>query len=91
MQQQIRHFTVAKHTCYLGCCVQERIAQAQHTGGEDRPRQEDGGEERGSSAVVKATHLSLVDASHTTAVTDLQWLPGLAFTRDGRPPTATKV
>ena len=72
--------------------MQERIAQAQHTGDEDRPKQGDGGsEERGSSAVVKATHLSLVDASHTTAVTDLQWLPGLAFARDGRPPTATKV
>lgn len=70
--------------------MQERIAQAQHAGEEERPRQEDG-EERGSTAVVKPSHLSLVDASHTTAVTDLQWLPGLAFTRDGRPPTASKV
>lgn len=70
--------------------MQERIAQAQRAGEEDKPKQEDG-QERGSTAVVKASHLSLVDASHTTAVTDLQWLPGLAFTRDGRPPTATKV
>ena len=43
------------------------------------------------TAVVKGSHLSLVDASHTTCVTDLQWLPGMSFTRDGRPPTATKV
>lgn len=67
--------------------VQERIAQAQPLAD---ARQEEG-EERGSSAVVKPSHLSLVDASHTTAVTDLQWLPGMAFARDGRPPTATKV
>lgn len=43
------------------------------------------------TAVVKGSHLSLVDASHTTCVTDLQWLPGMSFTRDGRPPTAPKV
>ena len=43
------------------------------------------------TAVVKGSHMSLVDASHTTCVTDLHWLPGMAFTRDGRPPTATRV
>lgn len=43
------------------------------------------------TAVVKGSHMSLVDASHTTCVTDLHWLPGMAFTRDGRPPTASRV
>ena len=50
-----------------------------------------GTEEKGMTAVVKGSHMSLVDASHTTCVTDLHWLPGMAFTRDGRPPTATRV
>ena len=38
--------------------------------------------------VVRHQHLSLVDASHHSSVTDLQWLPGMAITGKGRPPTA---
>ena len=72
--------------------VQERIAQSRPAGEEGRSSKEDvGGEEKGMTAVVKGSHMSLVDASHTSCVTDLQWLPGMAFTRDGRPPTATRV
>ena len=72
--------------------MQERIAQSRPAGEEGKGSKEDAGsEERGMTAVVKGSHLSLVDASHTTCVTDLQWLPGMSFTRDGRPPTATKV
>jgi len=72
--------------------LQERIAQSRPAGEEGKGSKEDAGsEDRGMSAVVKGSHLSLVDASHTTCVTDLQWLPGMSFTRDGRPPTATKV
>ena len=72
--------------------MQERIAQSRPAGEEGKGGKEDAGsEERGMTAVVKGSHLSLVDASHTTCVTDLQWLPGMSFTRDGRPPTATRV
>ena len=76
----------------VGTNLQERIAQSRPAGEEGKASKEDAGsEERGMTAVVKGSHLSLVDASHTTCVTDLQWLPGMSFTRDGRPPTATKV
>ena len=72
--------------------LQERIAQSRAGGGESRSSKDEvGGEEKGMTAVVKGSHMSLVDASHTTCVTDLHWLPGMAFTRDGRPPTATRV
>lgn len=72
--------------------LQERIAHSRPAGGEARSSKDEvGGEEKGMTAVVKGSHMSLVDASHTTCVTDLHWLPGMAFTRDGRPPTATRV
>lgn len=72
--------------------LQERIAQSRPAGAEGRAsKDEAGAEERGMTAVVKGSHMSLVDASHTTCVTDLHWLPGMAFTRDGRPPTASRV
>ncbi|KAL0054665.1 hypothetical protein WJX82_000717 [Trebouxia sp. C0006] len=85
--------------CYNGQIImwdtasqEERIAQSRPAGEEGKASKEDAGsEERGMTAVVKGSHLSLVDASHTTCVTDLQWLPGMSFTRDGRPPTATKA
>lgn len=72
--------------------LQERIAQSRPAGVEGRASKDEvGAEEKGMTAVVKGSHMSLVDASHTTCVTDLHWLPGMAFTRDGRPPTATRV
>lgn len=71
---------------------QERVAQSRGSGAERRgSKEEAGGEDTGLTAVVKGSHLSLVEASHTTCVTDLHWLPNMHFTRDGRPPTATKV
>ena len=72
--------------------VQERIAQSRPAGREARSSKDEvSSEDKGMNAVVKGSHMSLVDASHTTCVTDLHWLPGMAFTRDGRPPTATRV
>eukprot|EP00891_Asterochloris_glomerata_P001605 jgi/Astpho2/1605/e_gw1.00028.2.1_t len=44
--------------------------------------------DRAAIPVVRHQHLSLVDASHHSSVTDLQWLPGMAITGKGRPPTA---
>ncbi len=88
------HHCCCGHVQLLTLCTtsQERIAQSRPAGEEGKGSKEDAGsEERGMTAVVKGSHLSLVDASHTTCVTDLQWLPGMSFTRDGRPPTATKV
>lgn len=82
--QHIAHGSVA--------VLQERIAQSRPAGAEGRASKDEAGpEEKGMTAVVKGSHMSLVDASHTTCVTDLHWLPGMAFTRDGRPPTATRV
>ena len=72
--------------------LQELIAQSQSAGDcGDVSKEDAGGEEKALTVVLKASHMSLVDASHTTVVTDLTWLPNMSFTRDGRPPTATKV
>ncbi|KAK9820498.1 hypothetical protein WJX72_010908 [[Myrmecia] bisecta] len=58
---------------------EERLAHAKSA-----PKEEGGEGGEGSVPVVKHTHLSLVDASHHAAVTDLHWLPGITISRDGK-------